>query len=122
MEGATQVSQGLAIFESGETKEPIDFERSTNENGGAEARGEDRLYAYKMEPSDIPCNGTLLIKNTKTGQLEAIPVNNYYLVSRQCKVHEFTKLETTDKAALVTQFGTRQAQRIYNMRLGASKT
>ncbi|KAK8898880.1 hypothetical protein M9Y10_001172 [Tritrichomonas musculus] len=122
MEEEVHVPQGLAMFESSEAKEPIDFELTTNEYALAEGRGEDNFYDYKIRPCDIPCNGTLIIKNEKTGKLEAIPIQNYFLISRQCKIHEFRKLEATDTAALVNQFGTRQAKRFYNMRLNTSKT
>ena len=118
----TQVSQSLAIFESGEPKDHIDFEPAFNELSLIEGRGEDNFYSYVMRPYDIPCNGTLLVKNKKTGEMKAIPVQKYFSVSRECKIHEFTKLDQTDTAALVNQFGTRQAKRIYSMRQGSSKT
>ena len=55
----------VALFESGEAKEPIDFELTTNENGDFEGKGEDNFYEYTISPSDTPCSGTLIVQNDK---------------------------------------------------------
>lgn len=122
MEDQIKVPQALALLESGELKDPIDFQPSVDDDGVMKGQGQDEFHNYTIAPSDVPCNGTLIIRNKKTGEFQAIPVKNYYMISKQCKIHEFTSLQPTDTAGLVNQFGTRQAKRIYNLRQGTSKT
>ncbi|OHT16300.1 hypothetical protein TRFO_13313 [Tritrichomonas foetus] len=115
------VPQSLAMFECGEPKSDLHFALSRGEDGTIEGAGEDKLNQFFIQPADITCSGTLLIRNKKTGEIKSVPVNNYLMISRQSKLNDFEKLNTLNTADLVNQFGTRQAKRIYSMRQATSK-
>lgn len=121
-EDQIKVPQALALLESGEIHDPLHFSPLSDENGDIRGQAQDDLSQYIIEPYNIPCNGTLIIKNSKTGEFEAIPVKNYFLISKQFTNHEFTPHQKTDTADLVNQFGSRQARRIYSLRQETSKT
>ena len=115
------VSQSLALFECGEPKENLTFSLSGDENDSIVGTSKDKLYHYILSPSDVNCAGTLIIRDKTTGEMKAVPVEKFMMVSRQSKFTDFTKMEATDTATLVNQFGTRQAKRIYNLRQGSAK-
>ncbi|KAH0790431.1 hypothetical protein GPJ56_005727 [Histomonas meleagridis] len=110
--------QTLAMFDCGESRGEIHFAVNKDANGNLLADGEDDLYQYLALPSDVVCSGTIFVRNNKTGAIKAIPVDKFIQISRQCKIQNYRKIETADTADLVNRFGTRQAKRIYNMRLG----
>ena len=110
--------QTMAMFDCGESRGEVHFVVNKDANGNLFADGEDDLYQYCGLPSEVVCSGTIFVRNKKTNEVKAIPVDKFIQISRQCKIQNYKKVENADTSALVNAFGTRQAKRIYNMRLG----
>lgn len=107
--------QTLAMFECGEARGEIHF--ATHKAGDeVYCTGDDALYEYRADRSDVACSGTIFIRNKETGACKAVPVSDFVQISRQCKIQNYEKIQSADTASLVNKFGTRQAKRIYNMR------
>ena len=109
--------QTIAIFETGEGRGPIGFAALETDNGYL-GFGEDELYTYHADLSDKMINGTIFIRNTKTGEYKSVPVHSMMEITRTNKItQQFSSQGEGPKAQeLIEQFGTRAAQRIIKQR------
>ena len=116
------VPQSIAKFEAGESRGEIRFNLTEKSDGSIIGNGNDSLYSYQLTNSDISCNGTLFIRNKNTGELKAIPIENYMNVTKEnCLYQSNNDLSEINSSNLFENFGTRASQRILKMRQKATK-
>ena len=114
------IPQTIAMFENGESKEDaLYFDAVKDENGFlAVAEPEKSIYKYKGEQSDQYVNGTIVVRNMKTGEFKMIPVDKIMQIRRKLKLQQQTSTSVSDPKTeeLIEKFGTRAAQRIIKQR------
>ena len=110
----------LATFEIGCARNPLEFQVMKDTDGSNFAVSEDDLYKYRTELRD-PVPGTLFIRNKRDGTLKAVTVSNMLEIQRESLIRrndESKEDETYGQKiqSLVSNFGSRQAQRIQRLR------
>ena len=115
-----KVPQPLAIYESGTGRSDLVFQAHQNEDG-LDAVASDDLYDYEARPhNQTPISGTIFIRNKTTGEVRAVPVGQMLQIRKRCR-QGFQRVEGAQAADLISNFGSRKAQRIYSQRQGAAK-
>ena len=109
--------QVIGIFENGEARGNVHFSALPVDDGYIGV-AEDELYNYEAHTSDKLCNGTIFVRNAKTGEItKRIPVSTFMEIRRNIKINqEISKGEGPKTQELIEQFGTRAAQRIIKQR------
>jgi len=111
----------VAMFENGESRGETHYFLEKQQDDSFIGVGDDNLYNYQMRINEMPFNGSLFVRNKKTGEIKPIPTEKLMQISRLSKI---SQEETVSKAGvqdLVKSFGTRAAQRIMKLRSNTSK-
>ena len=116
IEIGAKTPQAIGIFENGEARSDLHFSGLPVDDGYL-GFAEDDLYQYEAHTSDKICNGTIFVRNTKTGDIKAVPVSTFMEIRRTIKIsQEISKGEDPKTQELIQQFGTRAAQRLIKQR------
>jgi hypothetical protein len=107
--------QSLAAYECGEGRSSLTF-HIEDPSDSSPVRAEDDIYDYAAVQSDFPITGTLFVRSKTTGEMKTIPVSQLLQIQRRSRLSEFAPVENADTADLISNFGSRAAKRIYNLR------
>ncbi|EAX93830.1 hypothetical protein TVAG_177380 [Trichomonas vaginalis G3] len=119
-ENQVQLPQSIAIFECGESRKPVQFTATAVENDHV-IEGKDDLYNYDITPMETYATGTIFIRNKNTGEMKAIPVEQYVQISRSLLIKREETTVSKGVVGLVENFGTRASKRILKQRQSAGK-
>lgn len=115
-----KLQQYLAICESGTINKELYLDIEQNEEGNKYFVGEDELHNYFGEVQrDIKSNGTIFIRNKKTNEIKAIPVENYMILSKKLKIGSDNSIGKVSTRDLIEHFGTQRSQRIMKNRMNS---
>ena len=113
-----KLQQYLAICESGTIDKELYMNIEQNDDGENYFIGEDELHNYFGEVQrNIKSNGTIFIRNKKTNEIKAIPVENYLMLRKKLKIGSDSSIGKVSTRDLIEHFGTQRSQRIMKSRM-----